>query len=177
MDAPPVTPASPAKPVTPDVATSSQPRHLSSRSRPAPFQRSIDWLERTLAAAIAAGLVAMACAPFAASREPGGIDAQASMAKIEFSLEAIDERGLTGPPDGLRAVSYEFCLPDDAAKIAEVRSIDRTVEVMRGAKGRVGCGDSTVLCVGSTHQAEWRDVLGRVSSLSYVDRVARADFE
>jgi len=172
VDAPPVTP------VAPDVAESPHASRPASRSRPAPFQRSVDWLERTLAAAIAAGLVAMACAPFAASRgapEPA-VD-EAALAKIEFSLADIREDGLTGPPDGLRAVSYEFCVPDEAAKLAEVQAIDPTVQVMLGAKGRVGCGDGTVLCIGSTHQPNWRAVLERVGSLSYVPRVARADFE
>lgn len=101
----------------------------------------------------------------------------ATGAKIEFDLGRLNSDGLAGPPDGLRAISYEFCVPDQAETLAEVQRIDPTVELMRGAHGRIGCGADEVLCLGSTHQPEWRAVLTKLAGLSYVRRIAEAHFE
>lgn len=92
----------------------------------------------------------------------------AALAKVHLDLAAINAEGLTGPPDGLRAVSYEFCIPATEAAIGEVKAIDRTVEVQRGAHGRIGCGRDQYLCVGSTHQPDCKSVLIRLASLDYV---------
>jgi hypothetical protein len=99
------------------------------------------------------------------------------MRKIEFDLGRLNADGLEGPPDGLRAISYEFCVPDRAEDLAEVQRIDRTVELMRGGRGRVGCGADQVLCIGSTHQPEWRSVLAKLAGLPSVERIAEAQFE
>jgi hypothetical protein len=48
---------------------------------------------------------------------------------------------------------------------------------MRGARGRIGCGTDEVLCLGSTHQPEWRQVLTNLARLPYVRRIAEAHFE
>jgi hypothetical protein len=34
-----------------------------------------------------------------------------SRSKITFDLEQLNENGLYGPPGGLRALHYEFCIP------------------------------------------------------------------
>jgi len=49
--------------------------------------------------------------------------------KIRLDLSALNEDGVYGPPDGLRAVSYEFCIPARQELVAEVRAIDRTIQV------------------------------------------------
>lgn len=93
-------------------------------------------------------------------------------AKVEFDLDALNENGLRGPPDGLRAVSYEFCVPDDEATIAEVRAIDGSFEFQRGSPGRVDCREGRVLVIGETSRAGWRQVLERVASRDDVARIA-----
>lgn len=97
-----------------------------------------------------------------------GTEDAAALAKVHLDLAAINADGLTGPADGLRAVSYEFCIPATEAAVAEVTAIDRTVEVQRGARGRIGCSAEQYLCVGSTHQPGCRDVLLRLARLDYV---------
>jgi len=97
--------------------------------------------------------------------------------KIAFDLAQLNADGLAGPPDGLRAISYELCVPDRAEVLAEVQRIDPSLELMRGARGRIGCAADEVLCLGSTHQPEWRQVLTQLAGLPYVARIAEAHFE
>jgi hypothetical protein len=101
----------------------------------------------------------------------------AAAQKIAFDLGQLNTDGLAGPPDGLRAISYELCVPDRSECLAEVQRIDPSLELMRGARGRIGCETDQVLCLGSTHQPEWRQVLTRLADLPYVTRIAEAHFE
>lgn len=91
--------------------------------------------------------------------------------KIRLKLETIDAEGLTGPPGGLRAVRYEFCIPDRKECRAEVYRLDPSVEFMPGSRGRAGCGPGELLCVGNTHQPDWRAVLESLATLGYVARI------
>jgi len=97
-----------------------------------------------------------------------------TMDKIRFDLSKINEDGLQGPPDGLRSVSYEFCIPE--ARKAEVSRIDPTVEFSR-SPGRIGCGEGELLCIGQTHQENYREVLARLAALDYVREIREAFFE
>ena len=94
---------------------------------------------------------------------------QAAMrAKIQFDLEALNEDGLIGPPDGLRAVDYEFCIPANPEYLTEVQLIDPSVVMMRDSQGRVGCAPDEWLCLGNTHQTDAQGVLLRLAQLPYV---------
>jgi len=121
---------------------------------------------------IVAGVLAVsaACAggPRGASPDPS--------AKVEIDLAQIDDDGRCGPPDGKVAVSYEFCIPDTERHKAEVRAIDRSVQLMPGSRGRIGAGPGECLCIGTAGK-DWRDVLRRLSELPYVKRVIRCHFE
>src|SRR3972149_7783819 len=86
-------------------------------------------------------------------------------AKIGFDLAQLNADGLQGPPDGLRALSYEFCIPARPEGEAEVRAIHPTVELLPGARGRIGCGPDEVLVIGSTHQRGHREVLLKLAAL------------
>jgi hypothetical protein len=91
--------------------------------------------------------------------------------KIQFDLTTIDADGLRGPADGKVAVAYEFVIPDTPKHREEVRAIDPSVQFMPGSRGRVGAGEGECLCVGSTHQADWREVLMRLAALPYVEQI------
>jgi heat shock protein HslJ len=115
----------------------------------------------------AAGVLVASFAPTA--RGP----AHGARAKISFDLEMIDDEGLTGQPDGKVAVAYEFCIPETPTLLAEVQRIDPTAAIQRDAPGRIGCGPDQVLCIGSTHQPDWRSVLQGLAALHYVARIDR----
>lgn len=91
--------------------------------------------------------------------------------KIHFDLSALNDDGLYGPPDGLRAAAYEFCIPALHDLAGEVRSIDPTVQIYPGSPGRIGCGSDEYLCIGSTGQPGFREVLADLAALEYVTRI------
>ena len=99
------------------------------------------------------------------------------MSKITFTLDRLNPDGLSGPPDALKALHYEFCIPGDAVHEAQVREIDPTVQVYPKSRGRIGCGEGEYLCIGSTHQPGFRTVLFRLAGLPYVKRIDQAFFE
>jgi hypothetical protein len=96
---------------------------------------------------------------------------------IGFELCDLDAQGLIGPPDGKRAVDYEFCIPAGEGFAAEVRAIDATARVHPGSPGRIGCGPDEVLVIGNTHRPDFAFVLQRLAELPYVERIERAWFE
>lgn len=133
-------------------------------------------------AALLLALALAACAP--APEAPATLAATATPAvpptvspKIALDLSALNADGLYGPPDGLRSLAYEFCLPVDSEAEAEVKTIDPTVQSMPGSRGHIGCTARQVLAIGSTHQPNYRDVLAKLAALPYVTRIQRADFE
>ncbi len=97
--------------------------------------------------------------------------------KITFDISKLDESGLYGPPDGKRALSYEFCIPDTVQNRTEVKRIDPTVKFFAQSPGRIGCGETENLCIGSTHQKDFRRILQRLTDLTYVHRIDESFIE
>jgi hypothetical protein len=93
------------------------------------------------------------------------------LAKVAFDLDELDDDGLVGPADGKRALSYEFCIPPSEECKELVASIDPTVEFMCGSPGRIGCYPDECLCIGSTHQENFREVLRKIAELPYVEKI------
>jgi heat shock protein HslJ len=127
-------------------------------------------LETADGARVASFLAAAAALSSEEGRDAPG-DANA---KITFDLTAIDDAGLVGAADGKVAVAYEFCIPATPPRLTDVQGIDPTVRPQAGAPGRIGCGPDELLCVGSTHQPNWRIVLGNLAALDYVARIDRS---
>jgi hypothetical protein len=111
----------------------------------------------TLAASAAAGLA------------PGSV--------IAFDLNRLDAAGLQGPPDGRRALDYEFCIPQGELPQRQVAAIDPSARFQPGSRGRIGCGRAELLVLANTHQPGYRQVLLRLAGLPYVVRIAEALFE
>jgi hypothetical protein len=97
--------------------------------------------------------------------------------KITFDISAINKAGLSGPSGGLVAVSYEFCIPAKQVYVDEVQTIDPTVVIYKGSSGRVGCTAEEHLCMGHTHQENFKDVLSRLAGLAYIKRIDRCFWE
>ena len=97
--------------------------------------------------------------------------------KINFDLDQLNDQGLYGPPDGLRALAYEFCIPADPVLTAQVKAIDPTVVVYPGSKGRIRCSREEYLCVGNTHQPKFRAVLLKLAGLPFVKQINQCFFE
>ena len=99
------------------------------------------------------------------------------MAVIGFDLDRLDASGLQGPPDGLRALDYEFCIPAGPGPRDQVAAIDPSARFYPGRRGRIGCAADQVLVLGNTHQGGFREILLRLAGLPYVARIAEAMFE
>ena len=121
-------------------------------------------------------LMVAASACSAPEKTPSAMEPEI-MQKIRFDLEALNEDGLYGPPDGLRAMDYEFCIPAEQKYFDEVQRIDTTVTVQAQSPGRIGCSADQVLCIGNTHQENFREVLYKLASLPYVQRIEPSYFE
>ena len=92
--------------------------------------------------------------------------------KIAFDLDQFNDLGLVGPP--LRAVRYEFCIPEGERFAEEVRSIDPSVEIQGASPGTSGCEAGESRALGSTHQPAFRRVLLGLASLPYVEAIRKA---
>ena len=99
------------------------------------------------------------------------------LSKVEFTLVHLDTDGLRGPADGKVDMSYEFAIPKTQDCIAEVRAIDPTVQIMCGSPGRIGAGENECLCIGSTHQPNYREVIENLAKLPYMKRMIQCHFE
>ena len=97
--------------------------------------------------------------------------------KITFDINNINEQGLSGPPGGLVSIDYEFCIPANKSYVEEVKKIDATVMVYESSSGRIGCSQDEYLCVGNTHQRNFKVVLYKLAGLSYVNRIDRCYWE
>ena len=129
---------------------------------------------RVLDAWCLAGVVYLAaCARSPQPVPPRGAD-PAGSPKITFDVSAISPEGLSGAAGGAVAVSYEFCVPANAAPMAEAQRIDRSARCTAGSRGRVPCGSGEALCIGSTHQEGWLRVLNALAALPYVTRIDRS---
>jgi hypothetical protein len=93
------------------------------------------------------------------------------LSKVTFDLDRLNDDGLVGPPNGLRSLMYEFCIPSDSASVREVREIDSSVQFYSISPGRIGCGEGLTLCISETHQPGWRVVLETLSALDYIERI------
>jgi hypothetical protein len=112
----------------------------------------------------------------AASRVGAGEGASPGVV-IGFDLDRLDARGLQGPPDGLRALDYEYCIPDSDAHRAWVMAIDPGARFLPGGPGRIGCRPNDVLVLGNTRQPGYRAVLRALAELPFVERIAECVFE
>ena len=90
--------------------------------------------------------------------------------KVNFDISRISEQGLMGPQNGLRSVSYEFCIPANAQSLAEIWAIDPTLKHSR-SPGRIRCTSNQYLVIGNTHKPNWRQILTQLSKLDYVQRI------
>jgi hypothetical protein len=97
--------------------------------------------------------------------------ASETLKKISFDISLLSSAGLIGPPDGLRSLSYEFCIPASTKYILEVKKIDQTIQYYLNTPGRIGCDYNQYLCIANTHKSNWKATLFALASLPYIDRI------
>jgi hypothetical protein len=90
-----------------------------------------------------------------------------AMKKINLNVEEIDANGMVGPADGKRYVAYEFCIPRDEAKKAEVLAIDASIQ-FSNSPGRIRCTQEQYLCIG---EGGTKETLLALAKLDYITRI------
>jgi len=60
---------------------------------------------------------------------------------------------------------------------SKVKHINSTLQCMSGSPGRIGCGTYENLCIGSTHQKNFKDVLWGLAELPYITRIDQSFLE
>ncbi|ACB53197.1 hypothetical protein cce_3849 [Crocosphaera subtropica ATCC 51142] len=91
--------------------------------------------------------------------------------KITFDISEISADGLIGSVDGLRYLSYEFCIPGNEQAVERIKTIDSTINIYRQSPGRINCQNNQYLCVGETHNKQWKEILLSIAKLDYVERI------
>lgn len=106
------------------------------------------------------------------------IDPPDPKSKIKFNLEEFNYDGLREMPKGeFSAISYEFCIPADEEIYKEVLKIDSTVGMFKGSKGRSGCLGKEWLCIGSSRQPGFKQVILKIAELSYIREISEVFWE
>lgn len=101
------------------------------------------------------------------------IESKSPQAKITFDISTTSRERLRNPPDRLRAVSYEFCIPKEDELVREVQEIDSSVMFHGSSRGRIGCQENEYLCIGTIESPQWKEILLSLASLEYVERIDR----
>lgn len=113
-----------------------------------------------------------------ACNTPKGSEASSeAMAKINFDLNEIDERGLIGPVSGKVAVDYEFCIPRSEEYTNIVKNINPKIQISDKSRGRIGCTRAEQLCIGTTSQENWKNILLETAKLDFVKKIERTFYE
>ncbi len=123
--------------------------------------------------------VGWAIPPAVWAGDAAGERASRSLPRVEPEnpFGQLDDAGLYGSADGLRALDYEYCIPRQHPYRDEVTRIDPTAAFHEESPGRAGCGPNEVRVTGNTHQVGFRSVLERLSDLAYVARILPVWFE
>ena len=100
-----------------------------------------------------------------------------NVSKLYIDLSMLDSQGLYGPPDGLRSLAYEFCIPRSREKLQQVQMIDVKAQVYGQSPGRIGCDQQQWLIISDTHRPDYQQVLASLNRLRYIDKIVPVWFE
>jgi hypothetical protein len=114
---------------------------------------------------------------FACNTPKGSEASPEAMAKIKFDITQIDEQGLIGPVSGKVALDYEFCIPRSEEHTAIIKQINPKIKISPKSRGRIGCTRSEQLCIGTTAQENWKNILMETAKLNFVEKIERTFYE
>ncbi len=98
--------------------------------------------------------------------------------KIKFDLNEFTDDGYRQRALGeVMSINYEFCIPADENAWKEVSGIDSTLRLMKGSKGRSGCSDSEWLCIGSSRQNGFKNVIITLADKKYIRKITETFWE
>jgi len=104
-------------------------------------------------------------------------DLIANTDKIEFDITKLNQQGLYGPADGLRSLSYEFCIPAEEHFVSTILIIDPEIKIYPQSPGRIACTQAEYLCMGDTYNKSYQEIFNDLSELSFIKRIIQSVFE
>jgi len=96
---------------------------------------------------------------------------------IEFDITKLNQQGLYGPADGLRSLSYEFCIPAEEHYVSTVLNIDPEIKIYLQSPGRIACTQAEYLCMGDTYNKPYQKIFNDLADLSFIKRIIQSVFE
>lgn len=104
--------------------------------------------------------------------------APVAKSKIKIDLNEFNDSGMRKDPGGeSSSIHYEFCIPADEEIYKEVFKIDSTASYYKGSKGRSACSDKEWLCIGSSRQPGFKQVIQKLAELSYIRQITETFWE
>ena len=105
------------------------------------------------------------------------VSEESALKKISFDIGMLNAEGLYGEPEGLVSLDYKFCIPMNDDYKTEVAKLDTTINFHDGTGIKDGCSKNEYLCIGNTHQKDFKKVVIRLASLNYVQRIDQMFWE
>lgn len=95
--------------------------------------------------------------------------------KMDFDFSKLDKKGLIKKRG--TSLAYEFCIPNNETYLDKIKSIDESIAIYKSSKGRIGCSDNEILCIGETAGKEYKNILIELTKLPYVKNINESFFE
>ncbi len=95
--------------------------------------------------------------------------------KMDFTFSKLNKKGLIKKRG--TSLAYEFCIPNKDEYLDKVKAIDSTIAIYKSSKGRIGCGENQLLCIGETADKDYKTILIELTKLPYVKSINESFFE
>ena len=95
--------------------------------------------------------------------------------KMNFEFSKLDKNGLIKKRG--TSLAYEFCIPNNETYLDKIKEIDESISIYKSGSGRIGCSKNEILCIGETHNKDYKRILTQIAELEYVKSINESFFE
>ncbi|MDG1175172.1 MAG: hypothetical protein P8N07_05175 [Flavobacteriales bacterium] len=95
--------------------------------------------------------------------------------KMNFEFSKLDKNGLIKKRG--TSLAYEFCIPNNETYLDKIKEIDESISIYKSGSGRIGCSNNEILCIGETHNKDYKRILTQIAELEYVKSINESFFE
>lgn len=95
--------------------------------------------------------------------------------KMNFEFSKLDKNGLIKKRGS--SLAYEFCIPNNETYLDKIKEIDESISIYKSGSGRIGCSNNEILCIGETHNKDYKRILTQIAELEYVKSINESFFE
>jgi hypothetical protein len=95
--------------------------------------------------------------------------------KMNFEFSKLYKNGLIKKRG--TSLAYEFCIPNNETYIDKIKEIDESISIYKSGSGRIGCSNNEILCIGETHNKDYKRILTQIAELEYVKSINESFFE